>query len=212
MVGQRNTMTFIQKIFEKNIDEEIHKSFTRFSRGTFEGRGVTKIKVSKEKIRLWASYDLVNDIMEMSLPYIKEAKVTGRVIKEKKKIDINETMTGEQLKNLCKEYDFVLLNIQSDNITFKSKTSLPKPGKPLSEKFSSGTFPLELLKEFVFDHELNFKQAFITHTVEVNNIIIPEEVKNDPVQARLQAKRQGTLTRILTIDGKETTAETTFTI
>ena len=179
MDKRRNKMTFIKKIFQNKIDEEIHKSFTRFSKGIFENRALSNIKVSKDKFKIKMSYDLVKDTIELIANNIKKAEVSGKIIKSKKKTEIEEEVTSDQLKNICQENDFVLLDINSDEINFKCKKSIPKPGKALDTKFASGTLPLTILNEFVFDYKEKFKQVNISHTLNIQEIIIPKEYQND---------------------------------
>lgn len=195
-------MMFIKKIFNKITDEDIHKQFTRFSKGEFPSRAVMKITVSKESFKMNFSYDLLKDVIELTATQIDKAEVTGKLIKGKKKTEISSTVSAEELKKLCEENDFVLLDLVSSSVTIKCKKSLPKPGKIPDTKFASATLPLILLKEFVFDIDEKFKQALIAHIVNITDIIIPEEYKNNPEQARIHAKRKGTITRILDIDGK----------
>ena len=61
----RGTMTFIKKIFEKKMDDDVHRQFTRFSKGTFEQRALTDIAIGKDSIKVKMSYDLVNDTIRL---------------------------------------------------------------------------------------------------------------------------------------------------
>ena len=58
-------MLFTDKIFNGEIDEQIHKQFVRFSIGTFEDRALMKIVKSKDFIKLTASYDLMKDLTKI---------------------------------------------------------------------------------------------------------------------------------------------------
>lgn len=195
-------MTFIKKIFEKNIDEEVHKNFTRFSRGIFENRALMRIKKGKNDFKFYASYDLIKDITLLIAHHIQKADVAGKVVKAKKKREISASVSSEELKKICQDNDFVLLDIAAPDITFKCKKAIPKPGKALDAKFASGVLPLSFLSEFVFDNPLNFKEANISHTFDIKDIIIPEAYKNSLELARIHAKRKGAIKRILDIDGK----------
>ena len=197
-----SSMMFIKKIFNKTTDEDVHKQFTRFSKGEFPSRAVMKITVSKESFKMNFSYDLLKDVIKLAAPHIDKADVAGKLVKGKKKTEIASTVSSEELKKICDENDFVLLDLTSPLVTVKCKKSLPKPGKALDTKFASATLPLNLLKEFTFDITSPFKKALISHTINITDIIIPDEYKNSPEQARIHAKRKGTIIRILDIDGK----------
>ena len=58
-------MLFTDKIFNGEIDEQIHKQFVRFSIGTFEDRALMKVVKSKDFIKLTASYDLMKDLTKI---------------------------------------------------------------------------------------------------------------------------------------------------
>lgn len=207
----KGDMMFIKKIFDKAIDEDVHKQFTRFSKGEFLNRALTKITTSKENFKMNFSYDLIKDVIKLVVTQIEKAEVVGKLIKGKKKIEISSTISSEELKKICEENDFVLLDVTSPPIMIKCKKSLPKPGKELDAKFASAILPLKFIKEFVFDVDGTFKQATISHTFVITDIVIPEEYKNNPEQARLHAKRKGKITRILEIDGKHEEKTIEFT-
>jgi len=204
-------MTFIKKIFTNNIDEEVHKSFTRFSRGIFENRALMKIQKSKDSFKLYVSYDLVKDIILLIADYIQKADVAGKIIKSKKKTEINSSLSSEELKKICDENDFVLLDITASGITFKCKKAIPKPGKSLDGKFASAALPIALLDKMIFGFDSNFKQAVISHTFDIKEIVIPDEYKNNPELARIKARRKGTIKRIIDIDGKHEEKNIEFT-
>ncbi len=203
-------MTFIKKIFTNNIDEEVHKSFTRFSKGIFENRALMKIQKSKDSFKLYISYDLVKDITLLIASHIQKADVAGKIIKAKKKTEITSSVSSEELRNICRENDFVLLDITSEGIAFRCKKAIPKPGKKLDGKFASATLPLELLDEII-DFDINFKQAVTSHTFDIKEIVIPEEYKSNPELARINAKRRGTIKRITDIDGRHEEKNIEFT-
>jgi len=195
-------MTFIKKIFNNIIDEDVHHQFTRFSKGEFPNRARMKITVTKDQFKIYASYDLLKDIAKLIANNSAKADITGKIIKGKKKSEITSSVSGEELKRICDENDFVLVDITAPGFALKCKKSLPKPGRELNEKFASAVLPTKFLNEFVFDHSGTFTQAIISHTFLITDIIIPEEYKNNPEQARIHAKRKGTITRILDVDGK----------
>ena len=204
-------MTFIKKIFENNVDnnvdDKVHRQFTRFSKGVFENRALTKIKKSKDKFTIYASFDLANDLVLIFSGFIRETNISGRLLKKGKKQDIEEKVNSERLKNLISENDYCLIDINENSFFLKCKKAIPKPGKNLDPKFCSAALPLEALDELTFDIKENFKRAEISHTYIINEIVIPKEYENDPEKARIFAKRKGKIIRLIKIDGKEIKSE-----
>ena len=196
-------MTFIKKIFENKIDDSIHKNFIRFSKGTFENRALVKIKKSKDKLIIYTSFDMVNDLVLEFSKMNKELNISGRLIKKGKKQDIEERIDSDKLKNLVNDNDYCLLDISTEEFSLKSKKSIPKPGKNLDPKFCSAILPLSALENFVFDIKENFKKIEISHTYIIDELIIPKEYENDPEKARIFAKRKGKIIRLINIDEKQ---------
>ena len=142
---------------------------------------------------------IINELNEFG---IEPKKVTG------KKYTIQETMSKEKFKEFVNKFNsyFLLLNVKSGKYSISVKKSIPKPGK-LVEKFVTAKFDLKDLdlikKEFLFDIKVdNFKDISIKHTYLIDEIIIPDEFKNNPEEARLNAKRKGRIIRKIDIDGK----------
>ena len=52
----------------------------------------------------------------------------------------------------------------------------------------------------------------IKHILNITEIVIPEEFKNDPAKARIEAKRKGKIIRFLDIDEKEEQKEVDFEV
>ncbi|MBA3063832.1 hypothetical protein FP803_00145 [Candidatus Woesearchaeota archaeon] len=219
-------MNFIKKIYEKNVDEKVHKKFVRYSTGEFEkeefmikkGSSFVQIKAGFEYLDVM--FDLmarcVNEdvslngiiitknkiINELNEFGIEPKKVTG------KKYTIQEIMNKKKFKEFVEKFNscFLLLNLKSGKYSISVKKSIPKPGK-LVEKFVTAKFDLKDLdlikKEFLFDIKAdNFKDISIKHTYIIDEIIIPEGFKNNPEEARLNAKRKGRIIRKIEIDGK----------
>jgi hypothetical protein len=202
-------MTFIKKIFEKKVDEDVHKQFTRFSKGVFENRALTEISKGKDNIKVKMSYDLIQDIIARIAQDVSKADIEGKLIKGKKKTEIASAVSKEELQKMVDENDFALLDVTAGDITLKCKKSLPKPGKNLDVKFASATLPLSYLSEFLFDQS-NGKKITIAHTFTITDIEIPNEYKNNFELARVHAKRKGKIKRILTIDGQQSEKEIDF--
>ena len=211
MVAGRSEMTFITKIFLGKVDEPTHRQFTRFSRGVFENRAIMRIKKTKENIKVRFSADLVADMTRLAVQHIKEAEVSGRVMKGKKKTNIQKKTSQAELQQLLSEYDAVLLDIEAPNVTLKCKKSMPKPGKMMDDRFGSATLPLDVAKELVFETS-SFSEASIRHTFDIKDVSIPDEYKNDLALARFHGKRVGIITRYAIIDGKESQEQKEFAV
>jgi len=201
-------MLFTDKIFKGKIDNFVHDSLVRFGKGTFEGRGAMKITLSKTDLKLTASYDLVKDITLIVADYTDKIKINGIVIKSKKKEELDKEISGTELKKLCEENSYILLNLKFDKYSVAVGKSLPKPGKEPKNNFCKCVLPIELLKE-ITDLE-NFKKAEITHTIIIEDIVVPEAIKEDFEQARLNAKRKGTILRKTIVDKKESEEKAKF--
>ncbi len=221
-----DNMNFIRKIYEKNVDEKVHQKFIRYSTGEFEkeefmikkGSSFVQIKAGFEYLDVM--FDLIaqcvsedvslngviitknNIINELNEFGIEPKKVTG------KKYTIEETMTSDKFKEFVNKFNSysLLIKLKSGKYSISVKKSIPKPGKIL-EKFVTAKFGLKDLdlikKEFLFDIKVdNFKDISIKHTYVIDEIIIPDEFKNNPEEARLNAKRKGRIIRKIDIDGK----------
>ena len=201
-------MIFTKKIFEGKIDESVHNQFTRFGPGTFENRALIKITLSKDKFKLSTSYDLVKDITWIITENFNNIQAKGKLFHGKNKREISKTISGEELKKICEENTFVLLNLDFDGYSVKVGKSLPKPGKALKDNFCKCVLPLKLLNEFI--EKDNFKKAEISHTFIIEKINIPDQYKNDFAMARKMAKRKGKIIQITKIDGNEQKNEASF--
>lgn len=201
-------MLFTDKIFKNKIDESVHDSLIRFGKGTFQNRAVMKLSFSKGKLKLNCSYDLIKDLTLIIADYAEKINVSGKIIKGKKKEEINDKISGAELKALCEENSYVLLNLEFEEYSMKVGKNLPKPGKDLKNNFCKCMFPLEVLDK-ITEFE-GFKKLEIAHTFKIEDIIVPEEHKEDFEQARLNAKRKGTLIRKIIMDKKESEEKINF--
>ena len=110
---------------------------------------------------------------------------------------------------------FILLSLSAPDktVTLKTKKKVPRAGKDVDDKFFSATLPESVLDfvlgEFCFDLDMNegdkkgFKEITVSHEYQINEIVIPEEYKNDPARARVNAKRKGTMKRVILVDSVE---------
>ncbi len=221
-------MNFIKKLFMGNADDVLHHKLIRFSRGEYE-RFLVCIKKGR-LLKIKTSYDLVNDIVGIIAEHIGEnADVTGKIMagrdfrheldfsagykKSGKRFvaDVEATLTPEQLKRVYERFKFssILLSINSENFRLKYGKTIPGLGKELKPDFCSAVLPLDLLGEFAFDIKDDFTDAEIRHKVIIDDIVIPDEYKNDFEKARLMARRKGRIVRVVAYNGRmqESSAE-----
>ncbi|MFP4112059.1 MAG: hypothetical protein ACLFUO_03595 [Candidatus Woesearchaeota archaeon] len=223
-------INFIKNIWNNDVDEVAHAKFVRYGKGEFV-KEEFKIKAGS-KIQVWAGFEYVEVLFRMMAEVVTEpGSVKGTIVSKQdikskfdelgiepkkitgKKYTVEETLDPEQFKKFVDTFSeyYMLLKAKSGNNEIKTKTSVPKPGK-LVEKFASAKFDKSALdmikKEFLFDHDGNFKEAVINHTYRIDDIIVDESlVEKDPARARLEAKRKGTLIRKSVVDGEEVTEE-----
>ncbi|MBW3013781.1 hypothetical protein KY335_00895 [Candidatus Woesearchaeota archaeon] len=140
--------------------------------------------------------------------------------KKGSKYEIKTTLPADTVRKMINQvYDFYLmLDLKCGNYIVKmKKKETPKIGSP-SDKFVSAVIPVDHLKafidEFLFDCGVSdFKSVVIKHTYKVEKIILDEKLAaKDPLAARLQAKRKGTVIRVIDIDGKEIKKEYPFEV
>jgi len=221
-----DNMNFMRKIYEKNVDEKVHQKFVRYSTGEFE-KEEFMIKKGSSFVQIKAGFEYLDVMFDMIAQCVKEDVSLNGIIVTKNKIinelnefgiepkkvtgkkyTIEETMTSDKFKEFVEKFNScsLLIKLKSGKYSISVKKSIPKPGKIL-EKFVTAKFDLKDLdlikKEFLFDITVdNFKDISIKHTYIIDEIIIPDEFKNKPDEARLNAKRKGRITRNIDIDGK----------
>lgn len=232
---KRQKKMFIKKIFQNQVDENVHRQFVRFGKGTFPGRAAIKITRQPEKIKIGTSFELSSDVAEF-VAEISNSTFSGIVMSkedikpifEKNGLDIIGTkklgLLVYNVENINskvileikdKAYTF-LLDAQGPGIFLSSKKKLPKPGKSGDAKIDDKFCQLELdtkfwpqvKSEFAFDLP-DFKKALAVHTYTITDIIMPKGEK-DFEKIRLLAKRKGKIIRKITIDGKEIVKEKDF--
>src|SRR3989338_3456441 len=217
-------MNFIQQIFTGIQDEEyVHSRFVRFGPGEFR-RAFLILKRQSKKVKVWASYDLANDLVDIASSVItRPVHVTGFILasgdfkgelpceaveyKKKARLyqaQLDATLTPEQLRQVVSRLKkgYLLLNIKGEEAVLSVGKKLPNPGKELKEDFCTATLPLEALKELAFDFPHPIAEAKIMHRLIIEDIQIPEEYKGDFEKARIMAKRKGRLVRVLDVDGR----------
>ncbi len=224
-------MNTIKKIFNNKVDDVVHHKMTRYGKGEYE-KFLIDVKNGKN-VSVKASWDWSNDLFEIIAENNKgNVDLSGKIVasydfekdlpceasgySKRGKLftaEFNTTVPSDVLKKIYETFKnhFILLKISSSNFKMKCGKSLPKPGGTLKPDFCSATLPASFLEEFVWESK-SFKQASVKHIMNVKEIVLTPELKADSARARLEAKRKGVITRILTLDEKETKKEMEFVI
>lgn len=205
---------FIKKVFEGKTDEGVHSQFVRFGRGNYAGRAVISLmKTSKVKVK--ASFEYADDFVNL-VSELTNVKFSGIVLSKnelnlngKKKSGIYEyefSGSSEDVKKIKDKTYFMLLDGEGDGISLKIKKKLPKPGKAGEGKIDAKFCILEadlkyyskIKDEFFWDIP-DCKRANITHTYEINDLVMPKNEK-DFEKIRVLTKRKGKIIRKIVLD------------
>lgn len=230
-------MNFIQKVFDKQIDEEVHNQFIRFGKGEYGGRFPVSLHKTK-KVKIKSGFEFANDLVRICT-LLGNAKVSGIVLSKKDISDVmsqnniegnseskkgglffknnipDQELTKEQLAELEKVSYFTLLDVEGEDFKLKIKQKLPKPGKKeekIDNKFCQFEADLKYyskVKDSLFWDMPDAKKIVVTHKAFIQDIVMPEGEK-DYAKIRELAKRKGKLIRNAIVDGEETSKETDF--
>jgi hypothetical protein len=219
-------MDFIHDIYEKNIQDHIHRKFVKYGLGEFE-REVLYLKTGNN-VHIQAGIDYLDILFFLLGRYAEEdVSITGDLVTNEdikdnlssfgitpvsskaKKYTLRETFTPSRFRDFLKQFScyYMLFYAKSEKNSITVKKSLPQKGS-LIEKFVSAKFDKKFLKDikddFLFDWQRDFKQAELHHMYVIKELIVdPELLKRDAAQARLEAQRKGKILRRKIIDGQE---------
>ena len=230
----------MKKIFEGISDAEIHNDFMKFSRGEFKDKYIIEAKQQANNTAIKTTAEFTNSIVRICLQnlsgptQIKGVIVSttdlseelGLPIKKKsnfqgvRKLAIDTEVEPQKILDLMEKYPkvFFALTFKADDIELKVKPKAPtsgKPGKakedgPSADFCTLKTNNKEIINELLFDIS-DFKIAKIKHTINVNDIIYPDNMESlSPKEVREQAKRGGIVKRVATVDGVENISEAKF--
>jgi hypothetical protein len=217
---------FTAKIFKGECDEQVHRQFVRFSRGTFAGRAALSL-VKKDRIKLGGSFEYATDFVNFVAENAQDAKFSGAILsrekieefgkaKEKNGIfgyEVTEITSAKIMEIKDKAYS-MLLDAQAGGLDLKMKKKLPKPGKSGELKIDDKFVIIECDMKFW----QNMKDFFmlpdcgkckIFHTFIINEVIIDKNEK-DFAKMRETAKKKGKIVRKMSVDKNETQTEKDF--
>jgi hypothetical protein len=203
-------MIFTERLFNGNVDEEVHKQFVRFGPGKYENRSLLKIVKPKDVLKVTCSYDLIKDLTRAIGGSFEKISVDGKLFysgKKKEELEKKE-ISGTDLVKFCDECEFVLLNLEFPSGSLKVGKTLPKPGSALKKNFGKAVLPLDFSDKII---DVEFKKRLeLSCTFVIEDVVIPKEYADDSEKARLFAKRKGKLVRNLIIDGSGSVVEKEF--
>jgi len=223
---------FIKKIADKNVSEEVHNAFTRYSLGEFNKEPFV-LKLKKGELKVSAGFEYLNFFQRFLAENIKgEVELDGTIETVK---DLSDTLSKYKIEfedknrfgksgskyifkvklsvsdykklveELFSEYLLFNVNFTGGKLKVKNQTT-PKLGSP-TDNFVTLILPESMVSTFkadyLFDVNENFTDLTIAHTYFVNNILLDEKLlKTDANLARKKALREGEIVRKITADGK----------
>ena len=222
-------MNFIKKIFDGVTDKSVHLQFQKYSKGEFRDRALIRVKASGKRYTIYTSAEFANELVRATAEKLGEekSKITGAIVstndltgeldfKYKKQFQgvkrylIENDMSGVEIIALLDKLPkaFFALSFEAGEDKLKIKPKAPKSSK--SKKKGEAPKPdfcklitknKEIAKNFVFE-DSDFKEANINHTFLIDEIVIPEELKQekDFSKVREMAKRKGKIIRNVVID------------
>lgn len=231
-------MHYIKDIFQGNTTQHAHEKFVRYSKGHFVGPLIT-IKQTPSGTKVGTSFHLVDELLHLITEVIgnERVHVTGSIVwnsdlsDELLKLGIKYSKVTKArgifkyvLDNDVAFKDFVdamcnyniLVNLKHPKVSIACKSSFPKPNKEFGADFCKCLFPKDmdsrLFEEFAFDIEKQTpKEVIIKHTIEVDDIKLPQDVASFE-EARRLATREGMLIRHISVDKEEKETSTRFSV
>lgn len=224
-----STINPIKNIFEKNINDDVHNAFTRYSVGEFEKENFI-IKFGKKQVTIYTGFEYLNFLqrflsqnltgkvtIEGVIESVRNLKFPNFKVEEKRRFGKSGTkFTFEKQEVSVNDYkkliednfnEFLLLDVKTDKVYLKVKSkTTPKLGNP-TEKFITLKMSHDLFnkfkEDFLFDVEIDkFKEIILNHTYFIDDIKVDEKLlETDSLRARKEAKRVGSIKRKVTIDG-----------
>ena len=236
---------FIRKIFDGEVDGLTHLQFVKYSRGEFKNKAMVTCKAQAKGIfRIGTTAEYSNELVRYFAEKIgdEEIKVSGVIMTtldldgqfdydEKKnalgikKYILEREMSGSKIVELLDKFPkcFFGLSFKVGNTELKIKPKSPKSAKSSNKGDEDikvdfcklRTDDKDLVDEFLFDVS-SFKEVLVTHTFNIEEIVVSDELKNkangDFKLIKEEAKRKGKVFRKLVVDGREEVVEKEFEV
>ena len=198
----------IKKIFDGQVDEEVHSAFLKFGKGEFrnkylieaklQGGGKWSIKTGQEFANFFVRKCLekvngsvaVKGVIICTFDLSKELNFE---IKKKsnfqgiRKIAIETEVDAREILDLMDKYPrvFFALSFVVGDCILKIKAKAPKSGKPgkdgegpVADFCSLKTTDKSIVDELLFDVRGGWKEVKINHTLKIEDIVYPENFKD----------------------------------
>ena len=231
----------IKKIFDGSPDENVHASFLRFGRGEYKNKYLIEGKKQAKKWAIKTSAEYTNSLVKLCLEKVNEPiEIKGVIVStldlrdeinfDVKKVSnfqgvrkhvIDSEINPSEILELIDKYPkaFFALSFKGNGFVLKIKPKAPKAekkpkdGEEISIDFCSlKTEDKKDIDELFFGVG-DFKEVFINHTINVNDIIYPSNMDElKPTEIRELAKRKGKIIRKAIIDEKEYNSEKEFIV
>jgi len=230
----------IKKVFDGQIDEEVHSDFLKFGRGEYKDRFLLEGKKQASKWAIKTGPEFVNILVKRCLEKSGETvdvkgiivstfdlrdEVNFEIVKVGnfqgiRKLQISTEVRRDEILGLMEKYPrvFFALSFSGDDFDLKVKAKAPKSGKPGKESdegpraefCSLKTQDKDLVSELFFGCG-EFKEAKINHTIVVEDIVYPDGFEDmKPAEVRENSKRKGKIIRKCVVDGIEKVSEAEF--
>ncbi len=228
---------FTHKIVDGKMDNLVHLQFLKYSKGLYEQKALVQGKKTKDAWSIGTSAEYANELVRAVAEEVGSDKtlVSGKIITTRdlqkelptatmtqfagvKRYELAQEITGKEIISLCDQLPnaFFGISFKSKQTELKVKAKAPKSKGPSEDDAdvpkadfckikttnkdlaSSLLVGAETAKEFSIQHKYNITE------------IIPPKGETDPAKMRELAVRKGTLTRMVTTEGKTTQKDYPF--
>jgi len=224
----------IKKIFEGNFDEEVHNDFLKFGRGEYKNKYLLEGKKQAKGWGIKTGAEFANFLVRSCLEKAEGPVAIKGVIVSTQKLEsgnggfefvkisnfqgvrkhvVDTEVEPAQIFSLMEEYPkvFFALSFKGEDFVLKIKAKAPKSGKPGKDSdegpradFCSLKTSDKSLVDDLFFGIGDFKEIRISHSINVNDIIYPDNMDDlKPVEIREKSKKKGVVIRKILIDGRE---------
>ncbi len=233
-------MNFIHKLFLDKPDGECHRQLKRYGKGIYENKAVIDITRGKKDVKLKTSFEFAQEFAIMLADtLIGKTRVTGVIITTKdikdslsfspagvsqfagvKSIKIDNELSKDDILSSIDNHPDALFLLSFSTVagSLKVKPKSPRSAKPSNKDdeevkadfCSFKTSDSKVLEDFAFDITQDFSHAFIKHTLDITEVVYPDEYKNDFAKIREYGKRKGTIIRESIFDGNKAISKHSF--
>jgi len=229
----------IKKIFDGNLDEEVHVAFLRFGRGEYENKYMIEGKKQAKKWAIKTGTEYANFLVKKCLEKtnspvnMKGVIVSTLDLRNEINFDIKKVSNFQGVRKhaidaevnpadilaIMEKYPkaFFALTFNGDGFALKIKPKAPTSGKPGKDSetqvidFCSLKTEDKSLVDELFFGVGEFQEALVSYTINITDIIYPSNMEElKPTEVRELTKRKGLAKRKVIADGIEKTSEAEF--